>query len=233
MKYFLRRASGALLAAFLILLPTPVALGALSRPAVEKNPSPEAVNEWESTVFIARAAGCESYSWRIVSAGGETLYAASAAPEFFLGLRVEGAESDTLMLLNIPYALNGWCVECLFTDAAGEKALSGRAALTVYPVGPTPSPEPTPTPDATAAPETSPTPDVTATPETSPTPDVTPEPTASPAPEPTAVPTPAPKAPLSRRAVLGTFAGIVALALLLGAAALALRGGAHTTRRGR
>ena len=221
MKHFLRRTSGALLAAFLILLPTPVALGALSRPAVEKNPSPEAVNEWESTVFIARAAGCESYSWRIVSADGETLYAASAAPEFFPGLRVEGAESDTLMLLNIPYALNGWCVECLFTDAAGEKALSGRAALTVYPVGPTPSPEPTPTPD------------VTATPETSPTPDGTPEPTASPAPEPTAVPTPAPKAPLSRRAVLGTFAGIVALALLLGAAALALRGGAHTTRRGR
>ena len=229
MKHFLRRTSGALLAAFLILLPTPVALGALSRPAVEKNPSPEA----ESTVFIARAAGCESYSWRIVSADGETLYAASAAPEFFPGLRVEGAESDTLMLLNIPYALNGWCVECLFTDAAGEKVLSGRAALTVYPVGPTPSPEPTPTPDVTATPETSPTPDVTATPETSPTPDVTPEPTASPAPEPTAVPTPAPKTPLSRRAVLGTFAGIVALALLLGAAALALRGGAHTTRRGR
>ena len=227
MKHFLRRTSGALLAVLLVLLPTQGAFGALSRPAVEKNPSPEAVNEWESAVFIARAAGCESYSWRIVSAGGETLYTASAAPEFFPGLRVEGAESDTLMLLNIPYALNGWCVECLFTDAAGEKALSGRAALTVYPVGPTP------TPDVTATPEPSPTPDVTATPETSPTPDVTPEPTASPAPEPTAVPTPAPKAPLSRRAVLGTFAGIVALALLLGAAALALRGGAHTTRRGR
>ena len=229
MKHFLRRTSGALLAAFLILLPTPVALGALSRPAVEKNPSPEAVNEWESTVFIARAAGCESYSWRIVSADGETLYAASAAPEFFPGLRVEGAESDTLMLLDIPYALNGWCVECLFTDAAGEKALSGRAALTVYPVGPTPSPEPTSTPDVTATPETSPTPDVTSEPTASPAP----EPTASPAPEPTAVPTPAPKAPLSRRAVLGTFAGIVALALLLGAAALALRGGAHGRRRGR
>ena len=219
MKHFLRRIFGALLAALLVLMLTPAALGALSRPSAEKNPSPEAVNEWESAVFIALAAGCESYSWRIVSADGETLYTASAAPEFFPGLRVEGAESDTLMLLDIPYALNGWNVECLFTDAAGEKALSARAELTVYPVGPTPSPEPTPTP------EVSPTPEISPTPEAAPTPDATPEPTAA--------PSPASEAPLSRRTVLGIFAGIVALALLLGAAALALRGGAHTTRRRR
>lgn len=225
MKHFLRCTCGALPAIFLLLLLTPTALAAPSRPSVEKNPLPEAVSEWESAVFTARAAGCESYVWRIVSADGETLYTASAAPEFFPGLRTEGAESDTLTLLDIPYALNGWQVECLFTDAAGEKTLSARTALTVYPVGPTPSPEGTPRAEATAMPEVSP------------TPIVTPEPTVSPVPEPTAAPVsetsdPAEIAvPLPRRAVLGVFAGIVMLALLLGAAALALCGGTHGTRR--
>lgn len=231
MKHFLRRTCGALLAGFLFLLLTPTAFGALSRPSVEKSPSPEAVSEWESAVFTARAAGCESYVWRIVSADGETLYTASAAPEFFPGLRTEGAESDTLTLLDIPYALNGWCVECLFIGADGERALSERAALTVYPVGPTPSPEGVPRAEVTPAPTVSPTPEVTPEPAASPTPGVSPTPEVTP--ERTAAPAAASDAPLSRRAVLGVFAGIVALALLLGVAALALYGGAHGTRRRR
>ena len=245
MRHLLRRTAGALLALFVIAaFAAPHALGALSRPAVEKPPSPEAVNEWESAVFIARANGAALFAWRIVSSDGTALYDAAAAPEYFPGLRVQGADTDTLTLLDIPSSLNGWQVECLFTDDAGEKALSGRASLTVYPVGPTASPEPTPTPDATPTPEPSPTPDATPTPEPSPTPEITPSPepteipTASPSPAPetpvpTATPAPAAAAPLSRRAVLGVFAGLVALALLLGALSLKVRGGAHSAHRHR
>ena len=129
MRHLLRRTAGALLALFVIVtFAAPHALGALSRPAVEKPPSPEVVNEWESAVFIARANGAALFAWRIVSSDGTALYDAAAAPEYFPGLRVQGADTDTLTLLDIPSSLNGWQVECLFTDDAGEKALGARVA---------------------------------------------------------------------------------------------------------
>lgn len=241
MRHFLRRTAGALLVFFVIAaFAVPSALGALSRPAVEKGPSPEAVNEWESAVFIARAYNATAFTWRIVSPDGTTLYDAAAAPEYFPGLHVQGADTDTLTLLDIPSSLDGWQVECLFTDNSGEKALSERASLTVYPVGPTVAPDPTSTPDISPTPEPTPTPDVTPTPEVTPTPSPeptgVPEDTPSPAPEtpePTATPAPAAAAPLSRRAVLGVFAGLVALALILGALSLKVRGGAHSAHRRR
>ena len=235
MRHFLRRTAGALLVFFVIAaFAVPSALGALSRPAVEKDPAPEAVNEWESAVFIARAYNATAFTWRIVSPDGTTLYDAAAAPEYFPGLRVQGADTDTLTLLDIPSSLDGWQVECLFTDNSGEKALSERASLTVYPVGPTVAPDPTSTPDISPTPEPTPTPEVTPTP--SPEPTGVPEDTPSPAPEtpePTATPAPAAASPLSRRAVLGVFAGLVALALILGALSLKVRGGAHSAHRRR
>ena len=241
MRHFLRCTAGALLVFFVIAaFAAPSALGALSRPAVEKDPAPEAVNEWESAVFIARAYGAALFAWRIVNPDGTTLYDAAAAPEYFPGLRVQGADTDTLTLLDIPSSLDGWQVECLFTDNSGEKALSERASLTVYPVGPTVAPDPTPTLDISPTPEPTPTPDVTPTPEVTPTPlpepTGVPEDTPSPAPEtpePAVTPAPAAAAPLSRRAVLGVFAGLVALALILGALSLKVRGGAHSAHRRR
>ena len=235
MKHFLRRTAGALLVLFVVAaFAAPRALGALSRPAVQKDPSPEAVNEWESAVFIAHANGAALFAWRIVSPDGTTLYDAAAAPEYFPGLRVQGADTDTLTLLDIPSSLDGWQVECLFTDNSGEKALSERASLTVYPVGPTVAPDPTSTPDISPTPEPTPTPEVTPPP--SPEPTGVPEDTPSPAPEPpepAVTPAPAAAAPLSRRAVLGVFAGLVALALILGALSLKIRGGAHSAHRRR
>lgn len=233
MRHFLRRTAGALLVFFVIAaFAVPSALGALSRPAAEKDPAPEAVNEWESAVFIARAYNATAFTWRIVSPDGTTLYDAAAAPEYFPGLRVQGADTDTLTLLDIPSSLDGWQVECLFTDNSGEKALSERASLTVYPVGPTVAPDPTPTLDVTPTPEPSPTPEVTPSPESTAAQEVTPSPAPEP-PEPAVTPAPAAAAPLSRRAVLGVFAGLVALALILGALSLKVRGGAHSAHRRR
>lgn len=233
MRHFLRRTAGALLVLFVIsAFLSPRALGALSRPTLEKAPSPEAVNEWESAVFVARANGAALFAWRIVSPDGTTLYDAAAAPEYFPGLRVQGADTDTLTMLDIPSSLDGWQVECLFTDDSGEKALSGRALLTVYPVGPTAAPEPTPTPDVTPTPAPSPTPEITPSPEPTELPTATPSP-APETPAPSATPAPAAAAPLSRRAVLGVFAGLVALALVLGVLSLKVRGGAHSARRRR
>jgi len=137
MRHLLRRTAGALLALFVIAaFAAPHALGALSRPAVEKPPSPEAVNEWESAVFIARANGAALFAWRIVSSDGTALYDAAAAPEYFPGLRVQGADTDTLTLLDIPSSLNGWQVECLFTDDAGEKARDARRSRSTPSVRP-------------------------------------------------------------------------------------------------
>lgn len=225
MKQFLRRTSGALLVLFLFaFLYAPCASGTAWRPAVEKDPVSETVNEWESAVFTVRAASCSSYSWRFVSADGTTLWEASAAPDVFPGLRVEGEHTERLTLYDIPYSLNGWRVECLFADDAGEKSLSGRAVITVIPGEATPAPETTSTPEPAATPTAAPSADPTAAPEvTAEPPEVTAAPTPPPTAEPTATPVPAPSAPLSRKAVLGVFAGIVALSLILGAASLTLR----------
>ena len=231
MRQLLRRTAGALLALFVIAaFAAPHALGAL--PARRwKSPSPEAVNEWESAVFIARANGAALFAWRIVSSDGTALYDAAAAPEYFPGLRVQGADTDTLTLLDIPSSLNGWQVECLFTDDAGEKALGTRVAHglpcrsdrvagadahagrdshpgAVSDAGGHSSPEPTEIPTASPSPA----------PET---------------PVPTAAPAPAAAAPLSRRAVLGVFAGLVALARSFSALSLKVRGGAHSAHRHR
>lgn len=230
----MKKLSGRVLAAFLVLFAfahfsCPVSRAALSRPTVEKDPAAEAVTEWESVYFTARADGAEDYAWRFVSADGSTLYTADAAPNYFPGLRIEGQGTDTLTLLDVPSSLDGWSVQCLFTDSDGGKALSARAQLTVYAVGPTETPEVTPSPEISETP----TPAPTETP--SPVPAVeaegTPEPT--PSPEPTATPAPAHSAPISRRAVLGIFAALVALALILGAVSLSLRGGAHSSRQRR
>ena len=125
MRHLLRRTAGALLALFVIAaFAAPHALGALSRPAVEKPPSPEAVNEWESAVFIARANGAAFFAWRIVSSDGTALYDAAAAPEYFPGLRVQGADTDTLTLLDIPSSLNGWRRKALGLRAPLRKFLA-------------------------------------------------------------------------------------------------------------
>ena len=225
MKHSIRRVFAVLLAVWLLAAAAPAAHGALYKISVTKDPSDETVNEWESAVFVVQADGAETYSWRIVSADGRTLYNADAASDYFSGLRTEGEGTDTLTLLDIPASLDGWRVQCLFTDADGAKTLSAFGTLTVIPGDPTPSPEPTATPEATPTPEPTETPEPTA----EPTPTLTP--TASPTPEPTATPEPESTSPVSRTAVLGILVGIVALSLILGALSVSLRQGARSRRR--
>ncbi len=229
MKHSIRRVFTVLLAVWLLAAAAPAARGALYKISVTKDPSNETVNEWESAVFIAQADGAKNCSWRIVSADGRTLYNADAAPEYFSGLRTEGQGTDTLTLLDIPASLDGWRVQCLFTDADGAKTLSAFGTLTVISGDPTPSPEPTATLAGTSTPEPTETPEPTAEPTVTPVP----TPTASPIPEPTATPEPESSAPISRTAVLGILAGIVTLSLILGALSVSLRQGAHSRRRTR
>ncbi len=102
-------------------------------PKTTKDPVGETVNERGSAIFIARADGASTYTWRFISGGG-TAYDYNTVGSMFPGLNVSGGNTDTLSLSYIPYELNGWKVACLFKNAAGE-TLSGAASIQVQRAG--------------------------------------------------------------------------------------------------
>ena len=97
---------------------------------VTKHPTGETVNEGGSALFIARADNATEIIWRLVSPDGYTSYNCSDAPSYFPGLQVVGLGTESLSLLNIPYALNGWKVEAKFNGKDGP-VFSHGAAITV------------------------------------------------------------------------------------------------------
>lgn len=126
---------------------------------ITKQPTGETVDVGGSALFIARADNATSHVWRLVSADTTKTVNATDAHTYFPGLSVLGADSDTLTLLNIPAALNGWSVECKFIGAAGTLYSNG-AIIKVRGSEPSPSISVTerPTVTATILPTPTPTP---------------------------------------------------------------------------
>jgi hypothetical protein len=126
-------------------------------PVVTKSPSDETVEEGGEAVLIAKAKYAQSYLWQFVSPDG-AIYDCADAPKSFKGLTVSGADSERIVLKNIPLELNGYRIRCKFT--AGEVVFSNTAKLTVTEKPTEPTTEPpteAPTEPPTEAPTEAPT----------------------------------------------------------------------------
>lgn len=100
------------------------------KPVITKSPTGETVEKGGSALFVARADNYQSFVWRLVSHDTTNTIPAKDAAWYFKGLQVSGADTDTLSLSNIPASMNGWAVECKFTNPAGSSYTSG-AIITV------------------------------------------------------------------------------------------------------
>ncbi len=97
---------------------------------ITKNPTGETVDAGGSATFVARADNAYSRVWRIVSKDTtKTVTAKEAASYFGKGLSVSGADTDTLVLSNIPASMNEWSVECKFIGADGKTFLCTTGAI--------------------------------------------------------------------------------------------------------
>ncbi len=101
---------------------------------ITKHPTGETVAAGGKATFISRADGAASFQWRIVrNDGSNTFIRADEAPSYINGLQVYGANTDTLVLSNIPASMNGMSIICVFyADAARTQfKISNSAQLTV------------------------------------------------------------------------------------------------------
>lgn len=103
----------------------PVGGNSSEPPVITKNPTGETVEAGGSAQFVARADNADSFVWRIVSADTTNTIPARDAAYYFSGLEVSGADTERLTLSNIPKSLNGWAIECKFTNAAGSSYTTG------------------------------------------------------------------------------------------------------------
>ena len=109
---------------------------------ITKHPTGETVKPGGKATFIARADGASAFQWRIVrNDGSNGFYRADEAPSYINGLQVYGANTDTLVLSNIPASMNGMSVICVFYSdtARTQYQITNSARITVN------SPSPTPT----------------------------------------------------------------------------------------
>ncbi len=97
---------------------------------ITKSPTSETVAKGGNAMFVARADNAESFVWRLVSPDASNTINAKNAPNEFSGLWVDGTNTDTLTLGNIPESLNGWYVECKFEGKGGPVFTNG-AKITV------------------------------------------------------------------------------------------------------
>ena len=129
--------------------PAPTAAATNTVPKITTHPTGETVEVGDTAKFIARADNSTKHTWRLVSADTTCTYKATEAEYYFPGLSVSGADTDTLVLSNIPESLSGWCVECKFENANGASYSNGaRVKVNSNKVSPTATPAPTKAPAA-------------------------------------------------------------------------------------
>ena len=135
-------------------------------PTVIKNPGSETVEEGGLASFVATATVTSEYKWYIVDPVSGESYPDSKIPTLFEGTALGGGESK-LNIHNVPAAMDGWQVYCVFSGPGGE-VKSQRASIKVKYETPPPTATPEPTPEPTATPEPTPAPTEEAQPGNSP-----------------------------------------------------------------
>ena len=134
-------------------------------PIVTKDPTDETVEEGGRAVFIAKAKYAQTYLWRFVSPEG-IQYDCVDAPKTFKGLKVSGADTERIVLENIPLELNGYRIYCRFTGGDSISCNMAKLYVTEKPEteppteapteAPTETPTEAPTQASTEAPEGNP-----------------------------------------------------------------------------
>ena len=97
---------------------------------ITKSPTDETVDEGGKAIFIARADNAQSITWIIVSPDTKTVYEIDKCPSEFSPLKAEGQGTEKITLTEVPYAINGWRVQCYFSGNGGPAYTSG-AIITV------------------------------------------------------------------------------------------------------
>lgn len=98
-------------------------------PVITKQPGGETVYETDSPAFVANADNTKQYVWELLTADGTTIPCSNLAAAY-AGLTVTGFDTNTLQLGNIPLALNGSKVRCLFVGTE-QSVYSDYASITV------------------------------------------------------------------------------------------------------
>lgn len=122
-------------------------------PEVTKDPTDETVDEGGRAVFVAKAKYAQSYQWELISPQGIT-YEWDDAVKTFTDLKITGADTEKIILTDIPAALDGFRIRCKFT--AGEEVYSKWATIHVNATPTEPTTEP-PMEATTAEPTEAPT----------------------------------------------------------------------------
>ena len=107
--------------------PAPVTVPAIR---ITKSPTGETVDEGGKAIFIARADHAQSMTWIIVSPDAKTVYEIDKCPSEFSPLKVTGQGTEKITLTEVPYAINGWRIQCYFSGNGGPAYTNG-AIITV------------------------------------------------------------------------------------------------------
>jgi len=99
-------------------------------PVLTKSPTDESVFQGASAMFIARADEAERIDWYLVEPGSYSAYTLQEAASYIKGLTYSGDGTEVLELYNIPLEMDGWKVECLFTNSFGT-VMSESATISV------------------------------------------------------------------------------------------------------
>ncbi len=141
-------------------------------PTIVKNPGDETVDVGNAASFVASASYSAGCYWYMVSPDKKTYVYPGDVERMFPGASMTGDGTDKVIIHNVPKALDGYEVYCVFRAADGSEVTSKKAVLKVNGADPVPTPAPTPepTPVPTATPIPTPIPTPVPTPQPTPTP---------------------------------------------------------------
>lgn len=130
-------------------------------PSIIKNPGSETVDEGGLASFVASATLTSEYKWFIINPATGELYESYEIPSHFEGAEIGSNREGQFNIYNVPAALDGWHVYCVFSGPGGEVRSTEAKIKVNYETPPpteTPAPTPEPTPEASETPTETPVP---------------------------------------------------------------------------